>query len=77
MARFRNILVHRYWEIEDEKILGYARNNLEDFDQFLKSIVDYLGIKQQLEKREEPLNTHQNGDKNKTEGIKQNSKREK
>jgi uncharacterized protein YutE (UPF0331/DUF86 family) len=51
MARFRNILVHRYWEIEDKKILEYARNNLEDFNQFLKSIVDYLGIKQQLKKK--------------------------
>lgn len=51
MARFRNILVHRYWEIEDKKILEYARNNLEDFDQYLKSIIDYLGIKQQLGKK--------------------------
>ena len=53
MARFRNILVHRYWEIEDEKILGYARNNLGDFDQFLESIINYLGIKQHLEKKED------------------------
>jgi uncharacterized protein YutE (UPF0331/DUF86 family) len=68
MARFRNILVHRYWEIEDEKILGYARNNLGDFDQFLESIADYLGIKQQLEKKEEPPNTHQKNDKNKKPG---------
>lgn len=44
MARFRNILVHRYWEIEDQKILDYARNSLEDFDRFLKSVTDYLGI---------------------------------
>jgi uncharacterized protein YutE (UPF0331/DUF86 family) len=59
MARFRNILVHRYWEIEDEKILGYARNNLEDFDQFLESIIDYLGIKQHLEKKEDKNNAAQ------------------
>ena len=44
MARFRNILVHRYWETDDKKILDYARNNLGDFDQFLKAIVKYLGI---------------------------------
>ncbi|MFQ6083144.1 MAG: DUF86 domain-containing protein [Candidatus Aminicenantia bacterium] len=44
MARFRNILVHRYWEINDQKILDYAKNNLGDFDQFLKSIVKYLNI---------------------------------
>ena len=45
MARFRNILVHRYWETDDKKILDYARNNLGDFDQFLKAIVKYLGMK--------------------------------
>lgn len=44
MARFRNILVHRYWEIENQKILEYARNNLGDFEQFLKSIATYLKL---------------------------------
>ena len=44
MARFRNILVHRYWEVEDKKILEYARNNIEDFDKFLKSIIKFLKI---------------------------------
>jgi uncharacterized protein YutE (UPF0331/DUF86 family) len=59
MARFRNILVHRYWEIEDKKILEYARNNLEDFDQFLESIIDYLGIKRNLQTSDDPGSTHQ------------------
>jgi len=44
MARFRNILVHRYWEIENQKILGYARNDLGDFEQFLRSIAKYLNL---------------------------------
>lgn len=44
MARFRNILVNRYWEVENQKILGYARNNLDDFEQFLKSIAKYLSL---------------------------------
>ena len=44
MARFRNILVHHYWKIDDEKVLEYARNNLEDFSLFLKAVVMYLGI---------------------------------
>jgi uncharacterized protein YutE (UPF0331/DUF86 family) len=51
MARFRNILVHRYWEIEDKKILAYARNNLADFDRFLESILQYLGIKPHPEEK--------------------------
>jgi len=44
MARFRNILVHRYWEVDEKKILEYARNNLEDFEQFLRATVTYLQI---------------------------------
>jgi len=44
MARFRNILLHRYWEIENQKILGYARNDLGDFEQFLRSIAKYLNL---------------------------------
>jgi len=38
MARFRNLLVHRYWEMDRERILGYARENLEDFETFLTAI---------------------------------------
>lgn len=44
MARFRNILVHRYWEIIDKKILDYAKNNLDDFILFSKAIIKYLDI---------------------------------
>ena len=40
MARFRNVLVHRYWKINDQKILDYAKNNLGDFNQFLKAIIE-------------------------------------
>ncbi len=42
MARFRNKLVHFYWEISDAKILEYARNDLEDFGQFIKAIKSIL-----------------------------------
>lgn len=37
MARFRNILIHRYWEVDDERVLEYARHNLGDFDLFLEA----------------------------------------
>lgn len=53
MSRFRNILVHRYWEIEDKKILDYARNNLKDFEGFVESIFEYLGINQQIGKKQQ------------------------
>lgn len=38
MARFRNILVHRYWEVDEKKVYQYAKENLEDFEKFIKAI---------------------------------------
>lgn len=45
MVRFRNILVHRYWEVDDRKVVQYAQQDLDDFIQVLKSIWNYLGLK--------------------------------
>lgn len=44
MSRFRNILVHQYWEIKDKKVLEYIRGNLGDFNQFIEAIGDELNI---------------------------------
>ena len=38
MARFRNLLVQRYWEVDPERVLRYARGNLTDFEAFLGSV---------------------------------------
>ena len=38
MARFRNLLVHRYWEVEPERILRYGRENLGDFEEYLAAV---------------------------------------
>ncbi|MCL4303199.1 MAG: DUF86 domain-containing protein [Anaerolineae bacterium] len=43
MARFRNILVHRYWQVEPERVLRYARENLDDFDNYLHQIGQFVG----------------------------------
>ncbi len=42
MVRFRNLLVHRYWEIDPHRVLGYARNNLGDFEDYLAAIGEWL-----------------------------------
>lgn len=42
MAKFRNRLVHLYWEINPEKIFEIIQNNLEDFKQFETKIVAFL-----------------------------------
>ena len=38
MARFRNLLVHRYWEVDPHRVLRYARENLTDFEAFLAAV---------------------------------------
>ncbi len=40
MVKFRNKLIHRYWEINDKNILEYAKNDLKDFEDFMKTIAD-------------------------------------
>lgn len=43
IASFRNLLVHYYEKIDDEIVFGIFKNNLSDFDLFIKRIVNYLG----------------------------------
>jgi uncharacterized protein YutE (UPF0331/DUF86 family) len=42
MARFRNRLVHLYWEVDPETIYGFIQNNLDDFKRFQKDVVAFL-----------------------------------
>lgn len=41
MAKFRNKLIHRYWEIEDKNILEYTRKDIGDFEDYIK-VIDKL-----------------------------------
>lgn len=45
MAKFRNRLVHLYWELDEEAIYQFVQENLEDFKVFEKKVVDYLSKK--------------------------------
>ena len=38
MAKFRNRLVHLYWDIDDRKVCSYLRESMADFDRFAQSI---------------------------------------
>ncbi len=40
MARFRNRLIHLYWDIEDRRVHQYLRESLSDFDRFTRAISD-------------------------------------
>ncbi|MFW6111124.1 MAG: type VII toxin-antitoxin system HepT family RNase toxin [Thermoproteota archaeon] len=37
-ARLRNLLVHRYWEIDDQKVYNSVKEGLEDFQEFVKQV---------------------------------------
>ena len=42
MVKFRNMLVHIYWKIENDRLYQYLRENLGDFEAFKEAIREYL-----------------------------------
>ena len=42
MARFRNLLVHLYWKVDDDEVYRVVREDLGDFDRYLASIGRFL-----------------------------------
>jgi uncharacterized protein YutE (UPF0331/DUF86 family) len=38
MVKFRNRLVHEYWDVDDKKVLDFARKDISDFKDFIKLI---------------------------------------
>jgi uncharacterized protein YutE (UPF0331/DUF86 family) len=44
MARFRNLLLHRYWEVDDQRVLQIARNDLGDLEQFVGALSVHFNL---------------------------------
>jgi len=44
MGKFRNRLVHLYWEVDDRQVHRLLRERLPDFHRFLKAMANYLGL---------------------------------
>lgn len=42
MARFRNRLVHLYWEIDPKVVHEFLQNDLEDFKLFERMVIEFL-----------------------------------
>ena len=42
MAKFRNRLVHLYWQVDDKQVYDILQNRLSDFKRFLDSIASFL-----------------------------------
>ena len=43
MAKFRNRLVHLYWEVDDKQVHEILKNRLDDFKTFLDNLSRFLG----------------------------------
>jgi len=48
MAKFRNVLVHLYLEVDLKKVYQYIQNDLDDFVTFAKFIGDYMETKKEI-----------------------------
>lgn len=38
MARFRNLLVHLYWKVDDREVFRVIKEHLSDFDEYLQAV---------------------------------------
>jgi uncharacterized protein YutE (UPF0331/DUF86 family) len=44
IGKFRNRLVHLYWEVDDRQVHQLLRSRLPDFSRFLKALSEYLRL---------------------------------
>lgn len=42
MAKFRNLIVHLYWKVDNSEVYNILKNNLDDFDLIKKALTGYL-----------------------------------
>lgn len=52
MSRFRNLLVHRYGEIDNTQILRIVKHSLKDVEEFEKEIERFVGQESDLSSKE-------------------------
>ena len=43
MAKFRNRLVHLYWQIDNDQVYEIIQTRLDDFKKFLDLLSEFLG----------------------------------
>ena len=41
-ARLRNLLVHRYWEIDDRRVYSSIKEGVEDFEAFKRDVRSFM-----------------------------------
>lgn len=47
MVRFRNRLVHIYWEVDNNELYGIIHSNLNDINRFLNEFGQFINAKQE------------------------------
>jgi uncharacterized protein YutE (UPF0331/DUF86 family) len=52
MAKFRNLLVHNYWKVDNEKVYDIIIHDISSIGEYLKAVDSY--IQQYREKQKEP-----------------------
>jgi uncharacterized protein YutE (UPF0331/DUF86 family) len=41
---FRNSLIHRYWKVDDDRLIANIQTGRHDFEQFVEEIENYKGL---------------------------------
>jgi uncharacterized protein YutE (UPF0331/DUF86 family) len=41
-ASLRNILIHKYWEIDNRRVFRSTKENIGDFEQYLKQVNEFI-----------------------------------
>jgi len=44
MARFRNLIVHLYWRVDNRRVYQIIHANLDDLDAFRQKVLAWLGL---------------------------------
>ena len=44
LARFRNLLVHLYWQVDNQRVYQFLQNDLNDLDLYLQQVHAWLGL---------------------------------
>ncbi|RLI60838.1 MAG: DUF86 domain-containing protein [Candidatus Thorarchaeota archaeon] len=42
MARFRNVLIHRYWKVDDRRVYEFKARNIQDLYQFVEKVREHV-----------------------------------
>jgi uncharacterized protein YutE (UPF0331/DUF86 family) len=42
IARFRNLVVHMYWEVDPDRIIDILQNHLDDFQVFEDRVLEFI-----------------------------------